>query len=63
MYYMVGLVGLNVVYLFPWTDAHLKFWTMHSGGANFLPENVDLDSMNLRTGSKLFSFKTKITEL
>ena len=59
MRYMVGLVGLNVLYLLPWTDEEHKLIMLQLGGAEFLPENVDMTGMNLRTGSKSNNLKLK----
>ena len=53
MRYMVGLIGLNVLYLLPWTDEEHKLDTLQLGGAQFVPENVDMTGMNIRTRSKL----------
>ena len=52
MHYLVGLVGLNVLYLLPWTDEERKSDELQLGSANFLPENVDLTGMNIRDKSK-----------
>ena len=53
MHYLVGLVGLNVLYLLPWTDEELKMDKLQLGSADFLPDNVDLTGMNIREKSKL----------
>lgn len=54
MRYMVGLIGLNVLYLLPWTDEEHKVDVLQLGGADFLPENVDMTGMNIRTKSKCY---------
>lgn len=52
MRYMAGLVGLNVLYLFPWVDEDHKLDVLQLGGADFLPENVDMTGMNIRDKSE-----------
>ena len=52
MRYMVGLVGINALYLLPWVDEELKMEVLQLGSADFLPENIDMTGMNLRANSK-----------
>ena len=51
-FYAVGLVGLNFLYMFPWLDPDHKTHAMHSGGGVCLPEQIDLEKMNLTSDSK-----------